>query len=81
MSERPVYTPAVAEFCGVRPSTVVAWRRRGTGPRYSRVGNRVLYFLSDVEKWLRDRQQDPAEAVAPAPEPIPEPKPKKGFAW
>lgn len=61
MSERPVYTDAVADYCGVRPSTVVGWRRRGVGPHFTRVGNRVLYFISDVEVWLREAQTDPAE--------------------
>lgn len=64
MAEQPVYTNNVADFCGVKDSTVEGWRRRGTGPPFTRVGNRVLYFLSDVEVWLREAQTDPVEAQA-----------------
>jgi len=28
------------------------WRSRGKGPRYARIGKRVLYRRSDVEEWL-----------------------------
>jgi len=93
MSEQPVYTNSVADFCGVRDSTVVGWRRRGTGPPFTRVGNRVLYFISDVETWLREGQTDPVEAKAEkeavkeakAAEPIPAPaqlrRPKGFDSW
>ena len=28
------------------------WRYKGAGPRYARIGKRVLYRRSDVEAWL-----------------------------
>jgi len=30
------------------------WRSHGKGPRYARIGKRVLYRKSDVEAWLTD---------------------------
>jgi len=32
--------------------TLEYWRSRGKGPRYARIGKRVLYRRSDVEEWL-----------------------------
>jgi len=43
------------EFClavGIEPSTAAAWRSRGTGPDYVKVGGRVLYRRVDVIEWL-----------------------------
>jgi len=32
----------------VTASTLMTWRSRGTGPRFVKIGGRVLYRLSDV---------------------------------
>lgn len=34
------------------PLTVEAWRKRGTGPAYIRLGNRYLYPRKAVSKYL-----------------------------
>jgi hypothetical protein len=33
----------------VSPRTLEQWRWKGTGPRYLKVGGRVVYRLADVE--------------------------------
>lgn len=42
------------------PGTVVAWRKRGLGPAYVRLGNRVLYprkaVAADLEMKTRERK-------------------------
>lgn len=35
--------------------TVRYWRTQGTGPRFARLGKRVLYRRDDVEQWLTAR--------------------------
>jgi hypothetical protein len=48
-------TNEVARLTRTQPQT---WRKRrlnGTGPRYSKVGNRCLYKLSDLHAWLEAR--------------------------
>ena len=86
MAEKPVNTGAVADFLGVKEATVAVWRRKRTGPPFIRVGNRCLYFLSDVEAWLREEQRKTRDELGlPQPddsEPIPAPKAKsktRGF--
>jgi hypothetical protein len=32
--------------------TLEFWRAHGKGPRYARIGRRVLYRRVDVEEWL-----------------------------
>ncbi|MFN3748313.1 MAG: helix-turn-helix transcriptional regulator [Sphingorhabdus sp.] len=31
------------------PRTLEGWRDRGIGPRYYKIGNRVLYHIDDIE--------------------------------
>ena len=33
----------------ISPATLASWRCRGLGPRYVKVGGRVLYPLAEVE--------------------------------
>lgn len=47
-------TSAAAAFLGMSPRTLEAWRVRGEGPPYSKLGTRVTYQRDDLEAW-RDR--------------------------
>jgi hypothetical protein len=40
----------------IPPRTAQRWRGTGDGPRWIRLGRRrIVYRVSDVETWLRDR--------------------------
>ena len=45
----------VAEQLGVKAKTMEAWRSRGGGPAFVRVGRLVRYRPADVESWIRSR--------------------------
>lgn len=45
----------VAFLAGVTTSTLMAWRKAGTGPRWGRIGNEVLYPKRHLQKWLEER--------------------------
>lgn len=49
------------------PGTVEAWRKRGTGPAYVRLGRRFLYPRKAVAKYLdsltRERATVPAKGM------------------
>jgi excisionase family DNA binding protein len=47
----------VAEQLGVRSKTLEAWRSRGGGPPFVRVGRLVRYRSSAVESWIRSRER------------------------
>lgn len=50
---------AAAAILGLQPQTLRAWRLRGFGPRYVRVGHgdrgRVFYRHEDLVAWLESR--------------------------
>ena len=52
----------VAERLRRPVATVRFWRARGIGPRGARVGGRVFYRESDVERWI-DEQFSAAETA------------------
>ena len=59
-------TKAAATYLGdgVSHRTLEGWRFRGVGPRYLRVGGRVLYDVADLDAFLEECRRDPAERFA-----------------
>ena len=43
---------AAAAFLGCSPWTLAAYRCKGTGPRYFKVGNRVRYTATALVEWI-----------------------------
>jgi predicted DNA-binding transcriptional regulator AlpA len=43
----------VGELLGLSVATLRAWRHRGTGPRFLRLGRSVRYLPSDVNDFVR----------------------------
>ena len=43
----------VAEWLGIQPVTLEAWRRRGYGPAFVRLGHKLVrYERQTVERWI-----------------------------
>lgn len=42
----------MARLLGVEVETLAAWRRRGYGPRWYRIGKKVRYTESDLREWM-----------------------------
>lgn len=49
----------VAERLGLSVATLRAWRHRGKGPRFLRLGRSVRYLPSDVDDFVRASAVDP----------------------
>lgn len=47
-----------AEFLGLKPATLRAWRSRRQGPAYYRLG-RIWYRVEDLARWLESRRIEP----------------------
>ncbi len=43
---------AAAERLGVKPSTLRAWRQRGQGPAFVRLGRAIRYLPQDLAAFL-----------------------------
>jgi predicted DNA-binding transcriptional regulator AlpA len=48
---RYVRTPEAARFLGLSGRTLEKHRTYGTGPRYSKLGGRVVYRMADLQSW------------------------------
>lgn len=49
---RYLRTPEAARFVGLSGRTLEKHRCYGTGPRYSKIGGRVVYKLDDLQAWV-----------------------------
>jgi hypothetical protein len=56
MSTKPkLNTNEAAAFLGVRPNTLEVWRCKHRGPRYAKLGSRILYDPDDLEAFFAAR--------------------------
>jgi len=44
-------TPEAARFLGLSGRTLEKHRTYGTGPKYRKIGGRVIYSLEDLQAW------------------------------
>ena len=49
--QRYLRTPEAARFLGLSGRTLEKHRTYGTGPRYSKLGGRVVYRMADLQDW------------------------------
>jgi predicted DNA-binding transcriptional regulator AlpA len=71
MPPRYLRTPEAARFLGLSGRTLEKHRTYGTGPKYSKIGGRILYRLEDLQAWVargdrRSTSDDTGDAVLPA---------------
>ena len=56
-SRPPLMTETeVATYLTIDVGTLRAWRLRGQGPRYSKIGRLVRYDTADLQSWLDGRK-------------------------
>jgi hypothetical protein len=41
-----------AKYLGLKPGTLEVWRCHGRGPRYSKLGSRVVYSIRDLDLFV-----------------------------
>lgn len=60
-------TPEAARLLGLSGRTLEKHRVYGTGPRYRKIGGRVVYALDDLKSWadqgLRTSTSDPGNGI------------------
>jgi hypothetical protein len=57
----------IADLLGITVTCLIAWRRTGVGPTFTRIGTRkVAYDMRDVKTWLDKRKQRPSSGAKAA---------------
>lgn len=54
-------TEEAAAYLGIKSNTLEVWRCKHKGPRYSKLGSRVLYDVDDLEAFFTARAVDTLE--------------------
>lgn len=63
LDDQKYYTPAdEAMRVAGTPGSLAQMRFKGVGPAYVKLGRRVLYKGSDVNRWLDEHRIEPAAA-------------------
>lgn len=57
-------TEEVAERLGVTKDALIAWRRRGQGPRYVKAGRSVRYDAADIDEWIEAQKVTPTRSAS-----------------
>lgn len=68
---RYLRTPEAARFLSLSGRTLEKHRCYGTGPRYSKIGGRVVYRIDDLQAWAergakRSTSEETGDVVLPA---------------
>lgn len=50
--DRPMMTEEAAEFCRLSRAQMIRMRSQGIGPKFVRLGARILYLRPDLKEWL-----------------------------
>ena len=71
LTSRYLRTPEAARFLSLSGRTLEKHRTYGTGPRYSKVGGRVVYRIDDLQAWVTrgakaSTSEESEDAVLPA---------------
>lgn len=66
-------TPEAAAYLRLSPRTLENWRVRGQGPRFRKLGDRVLYAQGDLDRWQEVRERGSTSDTGPL-EPPPSPR-------
>ena len=61
---RYLSSPQAAEYSNLSESMLAKLRLSGAGPRYSKIGKRVLYEVSDLDAWIADRKHSSTSEYA-----------------
>ncbi len=56
MNEKLMNTKELAEYLGVARSTLIQYRKDGTGPVYIKLGHLVRYKKMDVDIWVEEKK-------------------------
>ena len=56
-AQRYLDTRQAAAYLGLSPKTLIKMRITGDGPRYAKVGRRVIYDVADLDAWVEERKR------------------------
>ena len=60
-------TADAAAYLRLSPRTLEAWRLSGGGPRYRKLGHRVVYTQGDIDTWVEAQTRTSTSDPGPLP--------------
>ncbi len=63
MFQQKLNTLQAAEFLGIQKNTLEVWRCYKKGPKYSKIGRRVLYDIKDLEEYFQENNVHTCDSI------------------
>jgi excisionase family DNA binding protein len=60
---QPLTESQAAARLGLKVATLRAWRHKGKGPAYVRLGRAVRYLMTDVDDFIQSNRQIPRQGA------------------
>lgn len=70
MDDQMVGTAQVSAMTGIPQATLRYWRHMGTGPASFCLGRRVVYRVSEINRWVAEREAETRRGGANADEAV-----------
>lgn len=51
-------TGEVAAILQVKTHTLYTWRAAGKGPKYAKIGRKILYSAQDISEFIQSKKQE-----------------------
>jgi predicted DNA-binding transcriptional regulator AlpA len=67
VGNQPLTETEAAARLGLKVATLRAWRNRGRGPAYVRLGRAIRYLTVDIEEFLKSNRHSPRTDRALSP--------------
>ena len=58
MTKRLLAVAEAATYLSLSPSTLNKLRVKGGGPRYVKIGGKILYDVRDLDQWIEDHKRN-----------------------
>ena len=69
LEHRKVSAPEAAQYLGISASTLSKLRVFGGGPKFHKLGRRVVYDIRDLDGWFEARQRSSTSDTGNPPTP------------
>jgi hypothetical protein len=69
LEHRKVSSPDAAQYLGISASTLSKLRVFGGGPKFHKLGRRVVYDIRDLDAWFEARQRSSTSDIGATPMP------------
>lgn len=63
MAQQKLNTLEASQYLGLQANTLEVWRCHKRGPKYSKIGRRVMYDINDLEEFFKSNSVHTCDSI------------------